>query len=296
MICSSFIVSDRNRTAVIINGNVNDFGLGDASNICGVAHPLGFDNDSYGNRGPADAHQFRVKTHNIADKHRGDKNHFVHGFGDDFLGRMFADFNGGGNIYITENHAAENRAVRIRVFRHEDDANRRVGFGMMGFALAHQAMSLASAFEPCQFNERCGKFSPMQKKGEPTEIVAAGGVIIDEQGRVLLVHRVAYDDWSFPKGKVDKGETIEAAALREVREEAGLECEIIRPLSNSHYAYTTRKGEVKPKVVHYFLMKVTGGQLFTDGKETDDALWCSAQDAEKRLSYEGDREKLQEIK
>lgn len=135
----------------------------------------------------------------------------------------------------------------------------------------------------------------MQKKDEQKEIVAAGGVVVDAQGRVLLVHRPRYNDWSFPKGKVDRGESIEAAAFRELREETGLECEIIRQLSSSHYAYTTRKGEVKPKVVHYFLMRVTGGRLFTDGKETDEALWCTVQEAEKKLSYNGDREKLQEI-
>jgi 8-oxo-dGTP pyrophosphatase MutT (NUDIX family) len=135
----------------------------------------------------------------------------------------------------------------------------------------------------------------MHKQGEPAEIVAAGGIIVDDEGRVLVVHRPHYDDWSFPKGKVDKGESIEAAAIREVREEAGLECEIVGRLSSSHYAYTTRKGEVKPKVVHYFLMKVRGGQLVTDGKETDEALWCNTEEAEKKLSYDGDREKLREL-
>jgi 8-oxo-dGTP diphosphatase len=135
----------------------------------------------------------------------------------------------------------------------------------------------------------------MQKKDKAKEIVAAGGIILNDEGRVLLVHRQRYNDWSFPKGKLDKGESIEAAALREVREEAGLECRIIRPLSSSHYAYTNGKGEVKPKVVHYFLMKVTGGRLFTDGKETDEALWCTVEEAEKKLSYDGDREKLREI-
>ncbi len=135
----------------------------------------------------------------------------------------------------------------------------------------------------------------MQKQSEPEEIVAAGGVIVDDQGRVLIVHRPQYNDWSFPKGKVDKGEGLEAAALREVREEAGLECEIVGRLSSSHYAYTTRKGEVKPKVVHYFLMRVTGGHLFTDGKETDEAVWYNTKEAEKKLTYAGDREKLREL-
>lgn len=127
------------------------------------------------------------------------------------------------------------------------------------------------------------------------EIVAAGGVVVNDNGEVLLVHRPHYNDWSFPKGKLDAGESIEAAALREVREEAGLACEIVRKLSEIRYSVTTRKGEVKPKVVHYFLMRVTGGKLATDGSETDEAMWCSVEEAAKRLSYAGDREVLGEV-
>ena len=135
----------------------------------------------------------------------------------------------------------------------------------------------------------------MKEKAEATEKVAAGGVVLDDQGRMLLVHRARYDDWSFPKGGVDKGETIEQAALREVKEEAGLECEIIRKLSSSHYLFKNRKGEARPKVVHYFLMKATGGRVFTDGDETDEARWCNVEEAEKLLSYQGDKDLLSEI-
>jgi 8-oxo-(d)GTP phosphatase len=135
----------------------------------------------------------------------------------------------------------------------------------------------------------------MKEAVEAKEKVAAGGIVMDSEGRVLVVHRAHYDDWSFPKGGVDKGETIEQAALREVREEAGLECRIIRRLSDTHYLYTTHKGAKRPKVVHYFLMEITGGQLFTDGTETDEAIWCSPAEAENRLSYQMDKDLLREI-
>src|SRR5262249_50301238 len=130
---------------------------------------------------------------------------------------------------------------------------------------------------------------------EMKEIVAAGGIVVDEARRVLLIHRPRYGDWSFPKGKLDPGESIEAAAIREVREETGIEAEIIHHLSSIHYAYTTRKGEVKPKIVHYFLMQVTGGRLMPDGIETDKAQWLTIEEAAATLSYEADKKILGEV-
>src|SRR5918998_4427047 len=61
-------------------------------------------------------------------------------------------------------------------------------------------------------------------------IEAAGGVVTGDDGRVLLVHRPRYDDWTLPKGKLDAGESFEDAALREVEEETGLRCRFIRAL------------------------------------------------------------------
>ena len=129
-----------------------------------------------------------------------------------------------------------------------------------------------------------------------TEILAAGGVVIDTESgkpRVLLVHRPRYDDWSFPKGKADKGETVEEAALREVREETGLECRIIRNLAILRYAYRTRsKGRLKPKVVHYFLMERVGGDIQPPVEEVDRAEWFEFDVAAGQLSYEQDRKLL----
>lgn len=135
----------------------------------------------------------------------------------------------------------------------------------------------------------------MKERVEQREKVAAGGVVLDDERRVLLVHRRRYDDWSFPKGGVDEGETLEQAALREVKEEAGVECEVIGQLSTSRYFFTTRKGETRPKVVYYFLMRISGGDLFADGLETDQVIWCSVEEAAAKLSYQGDKEILREI-
>jgi 8-oxo-dGTP pyrophosphatase MutT (NUDIX family) len=128
------------------------------------------------------------------------------------------------------------------------------------------------------------------------EKLAAGGVVIEAIDgrpiRVLLVHRPRYDDWSFPKGGVDEGESVEDAALREVLEESGLRCRIIRKLAEARYKYRTKRGAVRPKTVHYFLMEPVGGQITTDGEEVDSAEWFDTADAEKMLSYDLDKEML----
>ena len=83
------------------------------------------------------------------------------------------------------------------------------------------------------------------------EIQAAGGVVMRD-GRVAVVHRPRYDDWSLPKGKLDAGETFEQAALREVWEETGLRCAAgARAARRCSYEVRDR-----PKVVRYWLMAV----------------------------------------
>lgn len=128
-----------------------------------------------------------------------------------------------------------------------------------------------------------------------TEILAAGGIVLDNDTgtpRVLVVHRPSYDDWSFPKGKLDPGETVEEAALRELKEETGLECRIIRKLATTRYDYRTRKGRLRPKAVHYFLMERVSGDIKAPGVEVDRAEWFDFDEAARRLSYEQDRKLL----
>lgn len=128
-------------------------------------------------------------------------------------------------------------------------------------------------------------------------IVAAGGLILDESSgtrRVLLVHRPRYDDWSVPKGKLDPGESVEEAALREVREETGLKCRIVRPLTVMSYQYRTRNtGPLKPKVVHYFLMEAISRRIRVPGDEVDLAGWFTFEEASRKLTYSKDRELLE---
>jgi 8-oxo-dGTP diphosphatase len=112
-------------------------------------------------------------------------------------------------------------------------------------------------------------------------IRSAGGVVVRD-GRVLLVHRDRYDDWSLPKGKLEPGETWEEAALREVWEETGLRCELGSFLGTTEYS----PGGV-PKEVRWGVMSADGEPGPSD--EVDAVRWSTLAEAEKLLSYAGER-------
>jgi len=118
-------------------------------------------------------------------------------------------------------------------------------------------------------------------------VEAAGGVVVADDGQVLLVHRPRYDDWTLPKGKLDRGETFEEAALREVREETGLRCTLGREVATTEY----RDSKDRPKVVRYWLMEVEGGD-FRANDEVDEVRWLPVTDAAELLTYDRDREVL----
>ena len=117
-------------------------------------------------------------------------------------------------------------------------------------------------------------------------IDAAGGVVARDD-RVLLVHRPRYDDWTFPKGKLDPGESFEDAALREVQEETGLRCSLGRELPAVRYEVNGR-----PKLVRYWLMTPQAETPFTPNDETDELRWVSPPEALALLSYDRDRDVL----
>ena len=98
----------------------------------------------------------------------------------------------------------------------------------------------------------------MADLAEPNIVRAAGGILVrggpdPRTTTTVVIHRPRHDDWSFPKGKLDPGETAEEAALREVYEETAVRCELVLPLGVVRYPLAA--GAVKH--TEYWIMRVT---------------------------------------
>ena len=101
---------------------------------------------------------------------------------------------------------------------------------------------------------------------------------------MLVVHRPKYDDWTFPKGKAEPGEADEACALREVREETGLDCTLEQELPQTRYV----DSRGRPKRVRWWLMSPLGGVPFEPTREVDELRWLERGEVASLLSYERD--------
>lgn len=124
---------------------------------------------------------------------------------------------------------------------------------------------------------------------------AAGGIVWRHGPRglqVVLVHRPAYDDWSFPKGKLHDGESELEAALREVEEEIGVACRAGSDLGTISYV----DKRMRPKTVRYWAMTLADGDAITPVNEVDEARWVAAADAGSLLTYRHDRELFERVR
>jgi len=118
---------------------------------------------------------------------------------------------------------------------------------------------------------------------------AAGGVILRKTDKgnlkVLVAHRPQYDDWSFPKGKADKGESPAETAVREILEETGLRCRIVAPLTTTRY----RVGSGMKEVDWFAMRPLPDSPGFKKNNEVDKVKWVGRKAARKLLDYDYDR-------
>lgn len=123
---------------------------------------------------------------------------------------------------------------------------------------------------------------------------AAGGVVLrlgDHGAEVALLGRVNDGSWVFPKGTPTHGESLEQTALREVREETGLDVKIVRPLGEMTYSFAA-SGERIHKIVHFFLMEPTGGDPSLHDAEYDEVRWVTVPEARRMLTFDTYRDVL----
>ena len=111
---------------------------------------------------------------------------------------------------------------------------------------------------------------------------------VHDQQEIIVLHRRAPVLWALPKGTPDSGETIEETALRETREETGLEVEIEVSLSSIRYFFV--RGSTRfHKTVHFFLMRPVGGALELHDHEFDEVRWAAGPEALALLTHATER-------
>jgi 8-oxo-dGTP pyrophosphatase MutT (NUDIX family) len=121
---------------------------------------------------------------------------------------------------------------------------------------------------------------------------SAGGVVVRRfRGRpfIAAVRVKGGTVLALPKGHIDEGETSAEAARREVREETGVEAELVEKLGDVRYWYQ-RDGQRVLKVVSFFLFRYRSGSVRDHDHEVDSAEWVPLEDAPRRLAYKGERE------
>ncbi len=121
---------------------------------------------------------------------------------------------------------------------------------------------------------------------------SSGGVVYRKVGdndyEVALVYRKRHDDWSLPKGHIEEGETREETALREVKEETGLDARIVEPLGEVVYFYRRRNGDLVRKTVYHFLMEALSDKFAEPTWEVTESRWMPITEAQTLLSYKND--------
>lgn len=122
--------------------------------------------------------------------------------------------------------------------------------------------------------------------------VSAGGVVFRD--RQVAIIAVPGDRWQLPKGLVEEGEDPAVTAKREVREETGLEAELVSPLDTIEYWYVSKREGVRyHKRVHFYLFRFLAGDVADHDDEVLEARWVDIEDAAAMLSFENEKRILE---
>ncbi len=136
----------------------------------------------------------------------------------------------------------------------------------------------------------------MEKKGNIRYEFSAGGIVLDDKNRVLIIktknlkNQIVY---TFPKGHIEKGESSKQAALREVKEETGVEAEVVQKIKDVEYWFYHDKIKVHKKVSWYFMrpIKIDSNKNI----EVEEIFWYDIKEVEKILSYNSDKELVNDL-
>jgi 8-oxo-dGTP pyrophosphatase MutT (NUDIX family) len=137
--------------------------------------------------------------------------------------------------------------------------------------------------------------SSNSSKFRTLEQISAGGVAFRHTGSEVEIAIISVNPnrrWQLPKGLIDDGETPETAALREVREEAGIETDLLAPIEKIEYWYVAdQRGEHVRfhKSVHFFLMAYRGGAVEDHDHEVIEARWVKIKEALEMLAFKGEK-------
>ncbi|MFH1093783.1 MAG: NUDIX hydrolase [Candidatus Omnitrophota bacterium] len=127
--------------------------------------------------------------------------------------------------------------------------------------------------------------------------ISAGAVLYREtEGKfqVIIYSRGNSSQWCLPKGKIEKDETRQETAIREVKEETGLDGEIIEHLKDIHYSYVDKRRKLNlNKTVHYFLMKYCQGEINTADAGVEEVVWVDIEEAIEKVTFDNEKQTLQ---
>lgn len=137
----------------------------------------------------------------------------------------------------------------------------------------------------------------------PTKLqFSAGGVAYRERDAKLEVALISVGDdgrWQLPKGLIDKGESTEDAAVREVREEAGIDTEVVERLDKVEYWYFWKEDDQRVryhKYVYFYLLRYKSGDVCDHDDEVNEARWVSIDDAIKMIAFDSEKKIVEKAK